>query len=166
MAEIPYQPFGKKRTYRLIVRRVAPTPGSQLWLQGLAYSHHAFITDREGDTLELEADHRQHAVVENVIRYLKHGLALNHMPSGKFGANAAWLALNVVAHNLCRWMGRLGGFAITCLKSWRLRFLALPGRLIEHARRRELRLSVDWPWREQFLTLLVKLRTVDIALTG
>lgn len=166
VAEIPYQPFGKKRTYRLIVRRVAPTPGSQLWLQGLAYSHYAFITDREGDTLELEADHRQHAVVENVIRDLKHGLALNHMPSGKFGANAAWLALNVIAFNLTRWMGRLSGFAITCLKSWRLRFLALPGRLTEHAHRRELRLSVGWPWREQFLALLVKLRALAMPLTG
>jgi hypothetical protein len=102
VAEIPYQPFGKKRTYRMIVRRVAPTPGSQLWLKGVAYSHFAFITDREGDMLELEADHRQHAVVENVIRDSKYGLGLNHMPSGKFGANAAWLALNVVAQNLCR----------------------------------------------------------------
>jgi len=100
VAEVPYQPFGQKRSYRMIVRRVAPTPGSQLWLKGVAYSHFAFITDREGETLELEADHRQHAVVENVIRDSKYGLGLNHMPSGKFGANAAWLALNVVAHNL------------------------------------------------------------------
>jgi hypothetical protein len=67
----------------------------------VAYSHYAFITDREGDLLELEADHRQHAVVEIVIRDLKYGLALNHMPSGEFGANAAWLALNVIVHNLC-----------------------------------------------------------------
>jgi len=102
VAEIPYQPFGKKRTYRMIVRRVAPTPGTQLWLKGVAYSHYAFITDREGDMLELEADHPQHAVVENVIRDSKYGLGLNHIPSGKFGANAAWLALNVIAHNLCR----------------------------------------------------------------
>ena len=86
--------------------------------------------------LELEADHRQHAVVENVIRDLKYGLALNHIPSGKFGANAAWPALNVIAHNLTRWMGRLAGFAIACLKAWRLRFFALPGRLVEHGRRR------------------------------
>jgi hypothetical protein len=102
VAEIPYRPFGKKRSYRLIVRRVAPTPGSQLRLQGVAYSHYAFITDRDGAMLKLEADHRQHAVVENVIRDSKYGLALNHMPSGKFGANAAWLVLNVIAHNLCR----------------------------------------------------------------
>jgi len=92
VAEIPYRPFGKKQTYRMIVRRVAPTPGTQLWLKGVAYSHYAFITDRESEMLELEADHRQHAVVENVIRDSKYGLGLNHMPSGKFGANAAWLA--------------------------------------------------------------------------
>ena len=68
----------------------------------MAFSHYAFITDREGNMLELEADHRQHTD-ENEIRDSKYGLGLNHMPSGKFGANAAWLALNVVAHNLCRW---------------------------------------------------------------
>lgn len=165
VAEISYRPFGKKQAYRLIVRRVAPTPGTQLWLKGLAYSYYAFITDREGDTLELEADHRQHAVVENVIRDLKYGLALNHMPSGKFGANAAWLALNVIAHNLARWMGRLGGFAITCLKTWRQRFLALPGRLVQHGRRRALRLPADWPWQGQFMALLAKLEAVALPLT-
>ncbi len=165
MAEIPYRPFDKKRTYRLIVRRVAPTPGSQLWLQGVAYSHFAFITDREGDMLELEADHRQHAAVENVIRDSKYGLALNHMPSGKFGANAAWLALNVITHNLCRWMGLLGGFAIACLKAWRLRFFSLPGRLVAHGRRRRLRLPGEWPWRQEFMALLAKLQAIAVPLT-
>lgn len=160
VAEIPYRPFGKKQTYRLIVRRVAPTAGSQLWLKGVAYSYYAFITDREGPMLELEADHRQHAVIENVIRDLKYGAALNHMPSGKFGANAAWLALNVIAHNLCRWLGRLGGFAIACLKAWRTRFFSLPARLVEHGRRRRLRLPAHWPWKEQFTSLLTILRAL------
>jgi hypothetical protein len=164
LAEVPYRPFGKKQAYRLIVRRVAPTPGTQLWLRGLDYSYYAFLTDREGEMLELEADHRQHAVVENAIRDLKHGLALNHMPSGKFGANAAWLALNVMAHNLCRWLGRLSDFAGTCLKAWRHRFFALPGRLVQHGRRRRLRLPLDWPWRTQFLTLLAKVRAVAVPL--
>ena len=61
---------------RLIVRRVKPTPGSQLALF-TTYSYHAFITDREGDTLELEADHRRHAEIENAIRDLKYGVGLN-----------------------------------------------------------------------------------------
>ena len=55
---------------RLIVRRVKPTPGSQLALFA-RYSYHGFITDRDGETLELEADHRRHAEVKNAIRDLK-----------------------------------------------------------------------------------------------
>ena len=65
-----------------------PTPGSQLALFA-RYSYHGFITDRDGETLELEADHRRHAEVENAIRDLKYGVGLNHMPSGRFAANGA-----------------------------------------------------------------------------
>jgi hypothetical protein len=70
------------------VRRVRPTPGSQLALF-VEFTYHAFITDREGEMVELEADHRQHAEIENTIRDLKYGVGLNHLPSGRFGANAA-----------------------------------------------------------------------------
>ena len=58
------------------------------------------ITGREGDTLELEAGHRRHAEIENAIRDLKYGVGLNHLPSGRFAANGAWLAAQVMAHNL------------------------------------------------------------------
>ena len=84
VAETTYTPFQTKPDappVRLIVRRVKPTPGSQLALFA-RYSYHAFITDRDGETLELEADHRRHAEVENAIRDLKYGVGLNHMPSG------------------------------------------------------------------------------------
>ena len=72
VAETTYTPFQTKpdaAPVRLIVRRVKPTPGSQLTLFA-RYSYHAFITDRDGETLELEADHRRHAEVENAIRDL------------------------------------------------------------------------------------------------
>ena len=86
VAEITYTPFASQpgaAPVRLIVRRVRPTPGSQLALFA-TYSYHAFITDRQGDTLELEADHRRHAEIENTIRDLKYGVGLNHLPSGRF----------------------------------------------------------------------------------
>ena len=89
VAETTYVPFESKpdaATVRLIVRRVKPTPGSQLALFA-NYSYHAFITDRDGDTLYLEADHRRHAEIENAIRDLKYGVGLNHLPSGRFPAN-------------------------------------------------------------------------------
>ena len=99
-AETIYTPFASEPDavpVRLIIRRVKPTPGSQLALFA-NYSYHAFITDREGDTLDLEADHRRHAEIENAIRDLKYGVGLNHLPSGRFPANAAWLAVQVMAH--------------------------------------------------------------------
>jgi hypothetical protein len=37
-------------------------------------------TDREGNTLELEADHRRHAEIENTIQDVKYGMALNPCP--------------------------------------------------------------------------------------
>ena len=108
VAEISYTAFGKKGIpVRLICRRTPPTPGSQLALF-TTYDYHAFVCDREGDTLALEADHRRHAEIENVIRDLKYGVGLNHLPSGPFGANAAWLAFQVMAHNLGLWVNRLG----------------------------------------------------------
>ena len=109
VAETAYTPFGSKpyaAPVRLIVRRVKPAPGSQLALFA-SYSYHGFITDRDGDTLDLEADHRRHAAIENAIRDLKYGVGLNHLPSGRFAANAAWLAVQVLAHNLARWTARI-----------------------------------------------------------
>ena len=129
VAETSYIPFQSKpdaAPVRLIVRRVKPTPGSQLALFA-TYSYHGFITDREGEPLTLEADHRRHAEIENAIRdpassagqALKYGVGLiccHHLPSGRFPANAAWLAVQslprtrygVIAHNLARWTARIG----------------------------------------------------------
>ena len=93
VAETTYTPFQAEADaapVRLIVRRVKPAPGSQLALFA-TYSYHGFITDRDGETLELEADHRCHAEIENAIRDLKYGVGLNHMPSARFAANGAWL---------------------------------------------------------------------------
>ena len=126
---IPFQSEPDAAPVRLIVRRVKPTPGSQLALFA-SYSYHGFITDRDGETLELEADHRRHAEVENAIRDLKYGVGLNHLPSGRFAANAAWLAVQVLAHNLARWTARIGlGEQIVTTKTLRRRFFALAGRL-------------------------------------
>jgi len=160
VAETSYTPFADQpdpRPVRLIVRRVKPTPGSQLALFAL-YDFHPFITDREGDTLELEADHRRHAEIENAIRDLKYGVGLNHLPSGRFAANAAWLAVQVLAHNLARWTARLGlGAGIVTTKTLRRRLFGLAGRLTRSARRVTLHLPARWPWAVSFGVALARL---------
>ena len=164
VAETTYRPFGNKAPeVRLIVRRVKPTPGSQLSLL-TDYSYHAFITDRLGDTLYLEADHRRHAVVEDAIRDLKYGVGLNHMPSGRFGANAAWLAFNVMAHNMARWTSRIGfGESLIATDTLRRHHLTMPGRLSTSGRKRTLHLPLNWPWADDFNDALARLRTVELA---
>ena len=159
VAETTCTPF-QGPPVRLIVRRVKPTPGSQLALFA-TYSYHAFITDRDGETLELEADHRRHAEVENAIRDLKYGVGLNHLPSGRFAANGAWLAVQVMAHNLARWAARIGlGERMVATKTLRRRFFSLAGRLTRSARRLTLHLPQRWPWETQFSRALARLQAI------
>ncbi len=165
VAEAEYTPFRSQpdaEPVRLIVRRVKPTPGSQLALFA-TYSYHAFITDRDGDTLDLEADHRRHAEIENAIRDLKYGVGLNHLPSGRFPANGACLAVQVMAHNLARWTARIGlGEQLVTTKTLRQRFFSMAGRLTRKARRLTLHLPQGWPWQNQFCSALAKLRAVPL----
>ena len=158
----PFQGEPEAAPVRLIVRRVKPTPGSQLALFA-SYSYHGFITDRTEDTLELEADHRRHAEIENAIRDLKHGVGLNHLPSGRFAANGAWLAVQVLAHNLARWTARIGlGEQVVTTKTLRRRFFSMAGRLTRSARRLTLHLPKHWPWETQFTHALARLRALPL----
>ena len=165
VAEAEYTPFKSEpdaAPVRLIVRRVKPTPGSQLALFA-NYSYHACITDREGDVLELEADHRRHAEIENAIRDLKYGVGLNHLPSGRFAANAAWLAVQVISHNLARWTVPVGlGEPVATTKTLRQRFFSLAGRITRKARCLTLHLPRHWPWETQFNSALARLRALPL----
>jgi len=157
VAETSYTAFaGTKQaiTVRLIVRRVRPTPGSQLALF-TSWDYHAFVTDRDGDMLTIEAEHRRHAIVEQSIAELK-SAGLAHLPSSRFMANAAWLALTVMAHNLGRAVGLLAGDTLHRATAATLRraVFTIPGRLVRSARRLHLRLPRGWPWADQFTAAL------------
>ncbi len=163
VAETTYTAFKDTRDaveLRLIVRRVRPTPGSQLALD-VVFDYHPFLTDRDGDMLELEADHRRHAVVELAIRDLKAG-GLAHVPSGKFFANAAWLALACLAHNIARWTLRAAGaqWADATSETLRRKIVAMPARLVHTARTIKLRFPRNWPWRDGYQAALLTIRAI------
>ena len=162
VAETRYTAFTGKDaiTVRLIVRRVRPTPGSQLALF-TTWDYHAFVTNRPGDMLEVEADHRRHAVVEQRIAELK-SAGLAHLPSGSFMANAAWLALTVMAHNLGRAVGYLAGPELNraTAATLRQRVFTIPGRLVHSGRRRHLRLPARWPWADAITTALLRIQAI------
>ncbi len=164
-AETTFVPFAAEKDatpVRLIVRRVRPTPGSQLAAFAL-HDCHALVTGRVCGTLELEADHRRHAEVENAIRDLEHGVALNRLPSGRFAASGARLAVEAIAHNLARWTARLGlGAGTVTAKTLRRRLFGLAGRLARPARRPTLHLPAGWPWAIGWTAALARLRAVPL----
>jgi hypothetical protein len=142
---------------RLIVRRVRP-----LDAQGElppSWEHYPFVTNRDDPLEVVEAEHRQHAVVELTIRDLK-DQPLAHFPSGKFFANAAWSVIACLAHNLLRWTGVIGlpGQTVRTARTFRRRLLSLPGRLTTSARRFTLHLPARWPWQRHFIEALTRIR--------
>ncbi|HZA82996.1 MAG TPA: IS1380 family transposase [Actinomycetes bacterium] len=156
VAQVAETPF---RGDRLIVRRVRHrTDQGQLFA---TWDYHALVTDRPGTMTELDADHRRHAVVELAIRDAKSGAGLNHHPSGRFFANAAWLVLVCLAHNLLRWTATLGlgtRNQLVVAKTLRRTLIALPGRLTRSARRWTLHLPTGWPWAHSLTMALARLR--------
>lgn len=149
---------------RLIVRRVhlhAQAEQTELFAY---WRHFAFLTNREEDMHSVDREHRQHAEVELQIRDLKDS-ALAHFPSGQFAANAAWTVIACLAHNMGRWVGRLGLQDATWRTSRTIRrwLIALPGRLTRTARRHTLHLPARWPWQEAFVEALSRIRALPLA---
>src|SRR3954453_3419903 len=166
---IPYPAGGEAQiaetTYggrRLIVRRTRLI-GAQAELFP-DWRHFAFLTNRTEDITIVEAEHRDHAVVEQVIADLK-DQALAHFPSGHFYANAAWTVLAALAHNLVRWTQLLGlpQTTVRAARTLRRRLLAIPGRLTSHARGWTLPLPARWPWRDDFQAALARIRALPAA---
>jgi hypothetical protein len=155
----------QQRALRLVVRRsrLVDPHQAQLWPD---WRYHAFVTSLELPTVAVDEFHRDHATVELAIRDLKDGAGLEHCPSGKFFANAAWLACAVLAHNLIRWTARLGDVhpdeQLTVARTMRVRLLALPGRAVNRSGRHTLRLPARWPWADTFLVALERLRVIPL----
>ncbi len=147
---------------RLIIRRTRLIGAqAELWPD---WRHFAFVTNRTDDIALVEAEHRDHAVVEQVIADLK-DQALAHFPSGHFHANGAWTVLAALTHNLLRWTELLGlpGTVVRAARTVRRRLLALPGRLTRHARGWTLHLPARWPWQGDFEAALARIRALPAA---
>jgi hypothetical protein len=155
-AQIAETAYGGRR---LIVRRTRLVGAqAQLWPD---WRHFAFITNRSEDIHLVEAEHRDHAVVEQVIADLKEQ-ALAHFPSGEFNANGAWTVLAALAHNLLRWTQLIGlpDSTTRAARTLRRRLLQIAGRLTRHGRSWTLHLPARWPWHGDYLDALERIRAL------
>jgi hypothetical protein len=153
-------------TARLITRRVKrldpqQVPGqSELFDQ---YRYHAVFTDSPFVLEQAEAQHRGHAVIEQVNADLIDG-PLAHLPSGRFAANNAWLACAAIAHNLTRAAGILAGprYAAARGATIRTRIINVAARLAHRARGVHLHLPEHWPWQGAWNTLFAAVYAVPL----
>ncbi len=151
------RPKKQQVTGRLIVRRVkrlntqAAAGQDELFT---AWRHHAVFVTSSFQTLQAEAQHRDHAVVEQVIADAASS-ALAHLPSGIFTANAAWAVLWAIAHNLTRAAGTLAGVvhARATTATIRAHLINVPARVARSARRATLHLPEQWPWHDAWTGL-------------
>ena len=155
VAETTYTAFASSKnpvTARLIVRRVKdarfPDTLFPVW------RYHPFFTNTTGPTADADVTHRRHAIIETVFADLIDG-PLAHMPSGKFGANSAWVLCAAIAHNLLRATGVLAGDRYSHSRGATLRrkIVNIPARLTRPGRKPILRLPTHWPWSAAWLRL-------------
>jgi hypothetical protein len=155
VAETSYTAFGSTPhavTARLIVRRVKDARHPDALFP--VWRYHPFLTDTTDPAPEADITHRRHAIIETVFADLIDG-PLAHMPSGRFGANSAWILCAAIAHNLLRAIGVLAGGAHAVARgaTLRRRIVTIPARLARPQRRPVLHLPRHWPWSHHWLAL-------------
>ncbi len=155
VAEISYTAFTghpEETTARLVVRRVKDANHRDALFP--VWRYHPFLTNTDLSTVEADITHRRHAIIETVFADLIDG-PLAHMPSGRFGANSAWVLCAAIAHNLLRAAGILAGgtHGVARGSTLRRRIVNVPARLTRPQRRPVLRLPTHWPWSNTWLAL-------------
>jgi hypothetical protein len=162
VAEVKYTAFtskkGKAITARLIVRRVKDLNRQAAQGQDELFPlwrYHAIFTDSPFVLLQAEEHHRDHAQVEQVFADLAGG-PLAHLPSSSFPANAAWLALAAISHNLLRAAGSLASLACAKARGATLRrdLIDVAARLARHGRGEiTLHLPEEWHREQEWMNL-------------
>jgi hypothetical protein len=162
VAETGYTAFASKKgqavTARLIVRRVrdlnrkAGAGQDELFP---VWRYHAVFTDSPFELIQAEGQHRDHAVVEQVFADVTSG-PLAHLPSGVFTANAAWLSIAAMAHNLVRAAGTLASLPFAKARGTTIRrdLIAVAARTARHGRGHLiLHLPEGWHREQEWLNL-------------
>ena len=166
-AEVPFVPGEKTekkdiQPLRYVAVRVRKRQG-ELFADGSTVRYFAVVSNRwELTPTRLIQWHREKAgTIERINDILKNDLGAGVMPCSRLGANAAWLRLNILTHNVLTALKRLAlPPKLLAARPKRLRFLIFntPGRIVHHARRLLLRLAATQECIQEWITAWELLR--------
>lgn len=159
---------------RIFARRERPHPGRQLSLfeaeHGWGYS--LWATNRPaatrgwlGQPAYIDAFHRVHARVEDVIRTSK-DTGLGHFPCHDAAANEAWLTLAMTGAILLAWLKLTaldGDLARAEPKTLRYKILHTAARLVRGGRRTQVKIAATWPWADAITTAWQRIKAIPHA---
>jgi Transposase DDE domain group 1 len=155
VAEIPYTAFSSTDdpvTARLVVRRVKDANQADTLFP--VWRYHPFFTNSTEPVADADITHRRHAIIETTFADLIDG-PLAHIPSGRFGANSAWVLCAAITHNLLRAAGILAGGRHGKARGATLRraLVNIPARMARPQRKPILHLPSHWPWEPAWRAL-------------
>jgi hypothetical protein len=173
--QVSADPRSRRRRTLHPDQRALPIP--ELASAGAIYAYSFILTSLDvsspGKAAAAEHWYRHRTTVENIFRDSKLGAALRHLPSGYPQVNLAWMWGALLAANVAAWLHQLtattagedilaghgvrGGKAMIATLRWRL--IAVPGRLIRHARHLILRLP---PGHSLLPEILARLRDLPV----
>jgi hypothetical protein len=172
-AQVSADPRSRRRRTLHPGQRALPFP--ELAQQPAVYAYSFILTNLDvtapGQAVAAEHWYRHRTTVENLFRDSKLGAALRHLPSGYPQVNLAWMWGALLAATMAAWLHQLtaitagedilaghgvrGGKAM--IATLRRRLIAVPGRLIRHARHLTLRLP---PGHSLLPEVLARLRAL------
>jgi len=175
-AQVSADPRSRRRRTLHPDQRALPIP--ELAQAGPVYAYSFILTNLDVSTPSqaVAAEHwyRHRTTVENIFRDSKLGAALRHLPSGYPQVNLAWMWGALLAATMAAWLHQLtaltagedilhghgvrGGKAM--IATLRRRLIAVPGRLVRHARHLVLRLP---PGHSLLPEILARLRELPAA---
>jgi hypothetical protein len=173
LEQVSADPRSRRRRTLHPDQRALPIPELASAAAIYAYSFILTNLDVSSPDKAAAAEHwyRHRTTVENIFRDSKLGAALRHLPSGYTRVNLAWMWGALLAASMAAWLHQLtavtagqdilaghgvrGGKAMIATLRWRL--IAVPGRLIRHARHLTLRLPSGHSLLPEILTRLRQL---------
>jgi len=168
LAELTYQPHGWPGPRRfVVVRRPVPEePSWQLSLFRLGdYVYRILVTNLDLTPLHVWRFYNGRAEAELVIREMKEAYALGKIPTRDWAANQAYFQLVVFAYNLLNWFRRFclpTPWQRLTLPTIRQRLLLVPGELVRPQGRPLLKLPQSFPYQDEFLATLRRIKHLKL----